>query len=74
MLTGLRLSDLIGLDLGSVDGREGERRLKVTGKEVTGKGSTVRFVPIEASPRGRHQPLPRDPEGELPPHKHAMSS
>jgi site-specific recombinase XerD len=43
MLTGLRLSELLGLDLGSVDGREGERRLK-----VTGKGSKVRFVPIEA--------------------------
>jgi integrase/recombinase XerD len=42
MLTGLRLSELLGLDLGSVDGREGERRLK-----VTGKGSKVRFVPIE---------------------------
>jgi site-specific recombinase XerC len=43
LLTGLRLSELLGLDLGSVDGREGERRLK-----VTGKGSKVRFVPIEA--------------------------
>jgi site-specific recombinase XerD len=44
MLTGLRLSELVGLDLGPVDGREGERRLK-----VTGKGSKIRFVPIEAS-------------------------
>jgi site-specific recombinase XerD len=44
LLTGLRLSELLGLDLGSIDGREGERRLK-----VTGKGSKVRFVPIEAS-------------------------
>jgi integrase/recombinase XerD len=43
LLTGLRLSELLGLDLGSVDGREGERRLT-----VTGKGSKVRFVPIEA--------------------------
>ena len=43
LLTGLRLSELLGLDLGSIDGREGERRLK-----VTGKGSKVRFVPIEA--------------------------
>ena len=43
LLTGLRLSELLSLDLGSVDGREGERRLK-----VTGKGSKVRFVPIEA--------------------------
>ena len=43
LLTGLRLSELLGLDLGSIDGREGERRLK-----VTGKGAKVRFVPIEA--------------------------
>jgi site-specific recombinase XerC len=43
LLTGLRLSELLSLDLGSIDGREGERRLK-----VTGKGSKVRFVPIEA--------------------------
>ena len=43
LLTGLRLSELLGLDLGSIDGREGERRLK-----VAGKGSKVRFVPIEA--------------------------
>jgi integrase len=39
---GLRLSELLGLDLGPIDGREGERRLK-----VTGKGSKMRFVPIE---------------------------
>jgi integrase/recombinase XerD len=44
LLTGLRLSELLSLDLASIDGREGERRLK-----VTGKGSKVRFVPIEAS-------------------------
>jgi site-specific recombinase XerD len=43
LLTGLRLSELLSLGLGSIDGREGERRLK-----VTGKGSKVRFVPIEA--------------------------
>ena len=42
LLTGLRLSELLGLDLRSIDGREGERRLK-----VVGKGSKVRFVPIE---------------------------
>jgi hypothetical protein len=27
LLTGLRLSELLGLDLGSIDGREGEKRL-----------------------------------------------
>jgi site-specific recombinase XerC len=43
LVTGLRLSELLSLDLGSIDGREGERRLK-----VTGKGSKVRFVPIAA--------------------------
>jgi integrase/recombinase XerD len=43
LLTGLRLSELLNLDLGSIDGREGERRLK-----VIGKGSKVRIVPIEA--------------------------
>ena len=57
LLTGLRLSELLGLDLGSIDGREGERRLK-----VTGKGSKVRFVPVEA-PRDRHRPLPLHPPG-----------
>ena len=41
-LTGLRLSKLLGLDLGSIGGREGERRLK-----VTGKGVKVGFVPID---------------------------
>ena len=50
LLTGLRLSELLSLDLGSIDGREGERRLK-----VTGKGSKVRFVPIEGPARGGHQ-------------------
>jgi integrase/recombinase XerD len=44
MGTGLRLAELLGLDLSSLDGREGEQRLK-----VTGKGSKVRFVPIESS-------------------------
>ena len=29
LLTGLRLSELLGLDVGSVDGRAGERRLRV---------------------------------------------
>ena len=43
LLTGLRLSELLGLDFGSLDGRQGERRLR-----VAGKGSKVRFVPIEA--------------------------
>ena len=43
LLTGLRLSELLGLDVGSLDGRAGERRLR-----VLGKGSKVRFVPIEA--------------------------
>ena len=43
LLTGLRLSELLSLDMGSLDGREGERRLR-----VTGKGSKVRFVPVEA--------------------------
>jgi len=43
LLTGLRLSELLGLDTGSADGRKGERRLR-----VVGKGSKVRFVPVEA--------------------------
>jgi integrase/recombinase XerD len=43
LLTGLRLSELLSLDMGSFDEREGERRL-----QVTGKGSKVRFVPVEA--------------------------
>jgi integrase/recombinase XerD len=43
LLSGLRLSELLGLDVGSLDGRKGERRLR-----VVGKGSKVRFVPIEA--------------------------
>jgi integrase/recombinase XerD len=43
LLSGLRLSELLGLDIGSFDGRKGERRLR-----VVGKGSKVRFVPIEA--------------------------
>lgn len=42
LLTGLRLSELLGLDLGSIDGRAGERRL-----QVRGKGAKERFVPIE---------------------------
>lgn len=43
LLTGLRLSELIGLTLGSLDGRPGERRFK-----VLGKGRKERFVPVEA--------------------------
>jgi integrase/recombinase XerD len=42
LLTGLRLSELIGLNLGSIDGRPGERRIK-----VVGKGRKERTVPIE---------------------------
>jgi site-specific recombinase XerD len=42
LLTGLRLSELIGLNLGSIDGRPGERRIK-----VLGKGRKERTVPIE---------------------------
>jgi site-specific recombinase XerC len=32
LLTGLRLSELIGLNLGAIAGRPGERRIKVLGK------------------------------------------
>jgi integrase/recombinase XerD len=42
LLTGLRLSELLGLNLGSIDGRAGERRIK-----VMGKGRKERTVPIE---------------------------
>jgi site-specific recombinase XerD len=44
LLTGLRLSELLGLGLGAIDGREGERRIK-----VIGKGRKERFVPIESA-------------------------
>ena len=44
LLTGLRLAELIGLNLGSIDGRPGERRIK-----VVGKGRKERTVPIEES-------------------------
>jgi site-specific recombinase XerD len=44
LLTGLRLSELLALDMASVDGRPGERRIK-----VIGKGRKERFVPIEAA-------------------------
>jgi site-specific recombinase XerD len=44
LLTGLRLSELIGLNLGSIDGRPGEQRIK-----VVGKGRKERTVPIEES-------------------------
>ena len=42
LLTGLRLSELLALNLGSIDGRPGERRIK-----VMGKGRKERTVPIE---------------------------
>jgi site-specific recombinase XerD len=42
LLAGLRLSELIALNLGSIDGRPGERRIK-----VMGKGRKERTVPIE---------------------------
>lgn len=44
LLTGLRLSELLSLNLGSIDGRPGERRIK-----VMGKGRKERTVPIEDS-------------------------
>jgi integrase/recombinase XerD len=43
LMTGMRLSELLALKLGSLDGRPGERRFK-----VSGKGRKERFVPIEA--------------------------
>jgi integrase/recombinase XerD len=43
LLTGLRLSELIGLNLGAIDGRSGERRIT-----VMGKGRKERTIPIEA--------------------------
>lgn len=42
LLTGLRLSELLALNTGSIDGRAGERRIK-----VIGKGRKERTVPIE---------------------------
>jgi site-specific recombinase XerD len=42
LLTGLRLSELISLNLGAIDGRPGEQRIK-----VLGKGRKERTVPIE---------------------------
>jgi integrase/recombinase XerD len=42
LLTGLRHSELIALNVGSIDGRAGERRIK-----VMGKGRKERTVPIE---------------------------
>ena len=42
LLTGLRLSELTALNLGSIAGRPGERRIK-----VLGKGRKERAVPIE---------------------------
>jgi len=41
LLTGVRPGELLSLDLGSIDGRPGGRRLK-----VIGKGRKERFVPI----------------------------
>jgi site-specific recombinase XerD len=43
LVTGVRLSEAIGLDLSSVDGPVGARRLA-----VLGKGSRARTIPIEA--------------------------
>jgi integrase/recombinase XerD len=42
LLTGLRLSELLALNLGAIDGRPGERR-----NNVLGKGRKERTVPIE---------------------------
>ena len=42
LCAGLRLSELLGLTLGSISGRPGERRV-----EVAGKGGRPRTVPIE---------------------------
>jgi integrase/recombinase XerD len=42
LLAGLRLSELLSLSLGSIDGRPGERRIN-----VMGKGRKERTVPIE---------------------------
>jgi site-specific recombinase XerD len=47
LLTGCRLDELLSLNLGSMDGRSGERRLK-----VIGKGSKERFLPIEEPLQG----------------------
>jgi site-specific recombinase XerC len=58
---GLRLSKLPRLDLGSLDGREGKRRLKVIGKDAK-----VHFVPIETASR-RCQRLPLDPQRRITP-------
>jgi site-specific recombinase XerD len=44
LLTGLRLSELLSLNIGAIDGRPGERRIK-----VMGKGRKERTVPIEDS-------------------------
>lgn len=42
LLTGLRSAELLGLSVGSISGRPGERRIA-----VTGKGGAERAVPIE---------------------------
>ncbi|AEV85201.1 integrase [Actinoplanes sp. SE50] len=43
LCAGLRLSELLGLTVGAVSGRDGERRI-----EVAGKGGRPRSVPIDA--------------------------
>jgi integrase len=53
LLTGCRLAELFSLNLSSIDGRAGERRLK-----VIGKGNKERFLPIE-------EPLQRIIDGYL---------
>jgi len=44
LVAGLRLSELLALNLGSIDGRPGERRIN-----VMGKGRKERTVPVEES-------------------------
>ena len=44
LVTGLRLSEVVGLTIGSFEGPEGARRLV-----VTGKGGKTRTVPVEAA-------------------------
>jgi len=53
----VRVGERLSLNLGSIDGRPGERRLK-----VVGKGCKERFVPIEA-PSNRYWPATWDPAG-----------
>lgn len=44
LCAGLRLGELLALRVGSITGRDGERRL-----EVTGKGGRMRIVPVESA-------------------------